>query len=155
MSGKQDRLDKFRRELLSRHTQGRVYQSVAFIRSRLDGFDKAPELKLLLGLQSEHLSSNATRVLNLLESDDSKSETITFDDFKWKVLAYLTIQDIFDLPLFKVESKETMEKRFGQWYFYYEGKFALIELILCGLNGFYVANHALLRPFAEFNLLQN
>jgi len=73
-------------------------------------------------------------------------------DFRWKVAAFISVQDAFDSPLF--ESKDTPMSMFYLWYFYCESRYLLTESIICGLNGTYVASKAVLRTFLEFNLLQ-
>ncbi len=88
--------------------------------------------------------------LNILEGE--KAFKAGWLDFKWKLSAFYTVQDVFDAPLYKLQDEKSL---FHQWYFYYESKYLLIETIMCGLNGFTTASiDLLLRLFLEFNILQ-
>jgi len=110
--------------------------------------DKPPKLTTILSINDDDLSAIAKNTLDYLEKTDTQSE---FDSFKWKVLGYITIQDIFDAKIINNDFEANM---FEQWYFYYESKYILNEAILAGLNGFYAASSMLVRLFYEFNLLQ-
>ena len=106
----------------------------------------------ILGLNENLLSETAVKTLDIFEKNKDEEFIATYDDFKWKVTAFTHIQDIFDSPLYNTGEVLNI---FHIWYFYYESKYVLIESILCGLNGFYLASNALLRLFLEFSLLQN
>jgi hypothetical protein len=113
---------------------------------------KSPgSLPFLLGIDKRAFSNRENDVLKLLE-DEKHADTEKYVDFKWKILAFLTIQDIFDAPLFKGDDLKSL---FQQWYFYYESKYVLTEMVLCGLNGFHGSMGLLLRLFLEFNIIQN
>lgn len=113
---------------------------------------KPPSLLQILQLNSKLLLPHAIKAIDFLEKEDSADDSpVKYSDFKWSILSFLTIQDIFEAFLFDEPAFKNM---FQQWYFYYESKFLLTELILCWLNGFYKAESSLLRSFTEFNLLQ-
>lgn len=103
----------------------------------------------ILGVGKEHFTNIAIETLDILE----REETIKADwlDFKWKLSAFYTIQDVFDVPLYNLKDEKSL---FHQLYFYYESKYLLTETIMCGLNGFTASIGLLLRLFLEFNILQ-
>ena len=76
-----------------------------------------------------------------------------YEDFKWRLSAYVAIQDIFDSPI--LENMDDPLSMFHIWYFYYESKYILIESILSGFYGLYLSSEVLSRLFIEFNILQN
>lgn len=152
MSKKTKRIEAFKQEIVKDAQSGVSCQAQFFFTPDPDKMSSPPLLKKILGLNDKALSSSATRVLNLLEEEIDKESALTFIDFKWKVMAFLAIQDVLDGRVYKENSEKNM---FRQWYFYFESKYILTELILCNLNGFYVSSTALLRHFTEFNLLQN
>lgn len=118
----------------------------------IENYNEPFNLKEIIGVKENLLSDNAKNVLNILENITNEDVKNDYLDFKWKVTAFINIQDIFDMLIF--ERKELLG--FSHlWYFYYESKYILIESILCGLNGFSLANKSLVRLFVEFNLLQN
>ena len=104
-----------------------------------------------LGIPRNDLSEIAHATLNSIEELTSEDNS-DWLDFRWKLTAFVHVQDIFDVIIH--ESKD-LRTWFQQYYFYYESCVILAESILSGLNGFYVASDALLRPFLEFTLLQN
>lgn len=153
MSRKTKRIETFKQEIIKDAQSGVSCQAQFFFTPDPGKMSSPPLLKQILGLNNRALSSSATRVLNLLEEEGiDKESTLTFVDFKWKLMAFLAIQDVLDGRVYEGNSENNM---FRQWYFYFESKYILIELILCNLNGFYVSSTALLRHFTEFNLLQN
>ena len=117
-----------------------------------DSSESPPSLLKILPLNEKLLSTYAVKTIDYLEKERTEEDTlIKYSDFKWSVLAFFTIQDIFEAFLFEESALKNM---FHQWYFYYESKYLFVELILCWLNGFYKAESSLLRSFTEFNLLQ-
>ncbi len=104
-----------------------------------------------LGLQQGDLSNTAAAALAAIE-EVAKDSPADWLDFRWKLSAFVHLQDIFDARL--QEGKE-LRTLFQQYYFYYESHIILAESVLAGLNGLYIASDALLRPFLEFSLLQN
>ncbi|HEY6872112.1 MAG TPA: hypothetical protein VI298_05210 [Geobacteraceae bacterium] len=108
------------------------------------------EIKKILGLGDEHCSPLAKKICNLIEAEELYRKD--WLDFKWKLAAFITIQDVFDAPIFSWDEDLTL---FKQWYFYYESKYILTEAILCGLNGFTLSVGPMMRLFLEFSLLQN
>jgi len=152
MSRKTKRIDAFKHEIIRDAQSGVSCQAQFFFTIDPEKMTSPPLLKQILGLNDRALSGTATRVLNLLEESIDKESALTFNDFKWKLMAFLAIQDVLDGCVYEGNPEQNM---FRQWYFYFESKYILIELILCHLNGFYVSSTALLRHFTEFNLLQN
>ncbi len=106
----------------------------------------------VLELKADDLSQTAREALEALESSSAAGDD--FSDLKWKLTAFIHIQDVFDSPFFDSLDRDPL-LMFQQYYFYYESLRILRESVLCGLNGFAVAANALLRPFLEFSLLQN
>lgn len=104
----------------------------------------------IIGIDDIHLSDVSKKSLEILENNNKINDF--WVDLKWKVLAYLTVQDLFDTPNFDIENTSTI---FTQWYYYYEAKYILIEALLSGLNGFFSSVGMLLRLFLEFSMLQN
>jgi hypothetical protein len=104
-----------------------------------------------LGIKKDAISDTARKALDAIEelTRDADSHWI---DFRWKLTAFVDLQDIFDATI--LESGD-LEVWFQQYYFYYESSIILAEHVLSGLNGQYIASNALLRPFLEFTLLQN
>jgi hypothetical protein len=68
-----------------------------------------------------------------------------------KLKAFDEIQDFFDCPIYP---DATFVNIFQIWYFYYEARALLAEVIVAGFNGLYSASTAVLRLFLEFSLLQ-
>lgn len=112
---------------------------------------QSPSLAELLGIDETELTVNGKRVLQFLETEKSESTTFNFEDFKWKVHAFLSIQDLLFPQIFDETHWDViLQIR----YFYYESKYVLTESIHSSLNGMHVGNNHLLRLFIEFNLLQ-
>jgi hypothetical protein len=114
---------------------------------------KQPDALLdILGIDEDVLSDTARRTLYAFEDDEERDRYITrWSDFKWKVTAFVQIQDIFDAPIMT----GSYLNAFHLWYFYFESKHLLDEAIVCGFNGLYAASNALMRLFMEFNILQS
>ncbi len=115
--------------------------------------DTPPGVRATLRLEDEYLSETAKLTLEALESNpESGGDNSTWIDFKWKLAAFHNIQDAFAPFVYGGGSHLNM---FHLWYFYYESKYILAELVLCGLNGYSSASNALSRLFLEFNAMQN
>jgi len=140
----------FLRELIDKSTGWRKASACYFCSANPKGLKEPGDLKRIFCIEDEHLSEVATKSLKILEEEKAFSSYWT--DLKWKLLAYLTIQDLFSVPVFKSHYNMAF---FRQWYFYYEAKYILIEAVLSGLNGFSVSIGLLMRLFLEFSLLQN
>lgn len=118
-----------------------------------DALNHPLKLVEILGISKERLSQTAQNILKIMEEEEPQSDIKDrYKDFEWKLTAFTYLQDVFDSQLFPSKSILNI---FHIWYFYYESKYVLIELIMCWLNGFYNAANQLLRLFIEFNLLQN
>ena len=146
-----DRNGGFREALFDRAMSSPRFEVYYIYYSDIDSQDDPGPLDQILGLQGDFLSDREKQVLTILESSDTDTRK-DYSRFKWKVLAFLSAQDVFDSPLVHGHDLSSM---FRQWYFFYESKYLLIETILCGLNGFMGALGSLLRLFLEFSLLQN
>ena len=122
--------------------------------SDMSQYNRPRELLKIIGIEKDQLSKTALETIEAYQSlNQNEEEFLThYDDFRWKITAFIYIQDIFDSPLFLTDDPLNI---FHIWYFYYESKYILIESILCGLNAFYSASNALLRLFLEFSILQN
>ena len=144
----------FASELVDRSDEGkRTFKSSCHQPEHIDELTQPPALSSIIGFEEESMSHTARSSLAVLEDNDRSPEEIeSWHQFKWRVSAFVNIQDIFEAPAYVHGAREGM---FHLWYFYYESKFLLTESLLCGLNGFSTAAVALLRPFLEFNLLQN
>jgi hypothetical protein len=106
----------------------------------------------ILDLEDSQLSQTARETLSGLEADElTPSIRANWRTFKWRLLGFVTLQDVFDSPLLNSGSVASL---FRLWYFYYESKHLLTEAILCSLNGFHAGSNSLLRPLLEFTLLQ-
>jgi hypothetical protein len=103
-----------------------------------------------LSLNENGQSTLLKETVELLETEKEFNDEFT--KFKWKLYAFVVLQDIFDSPIFENEYKDQI---FFLWYFYYESKYLLTEMLLSGFNGFYAASGTLVRLFLEFSLLQN
>lgn len=135
------------KKAFSPHRTAATYEFV----SDIGNYDSPRHILYILGIEKSSLSETANEIINFLE-ENNEYEKKEFIDFKWKLSAFLNIQDIFDSPIYKSDDVNSI---FHLWYFYYESKYILNESLLCGLNGFYLSANILLRLFLEFNLLQN
>jgi hypothetical protein len=112
------------------------------------------DLLASIGVPKESLSNTAQATLEAIEELGSREKDSVWQAFRWKLIAFLHVQDIFDATFHQTGDLYALVL-FQQYYFYFESRLILAESILSGLNGLYVASHALLRPFLEFTLLQN
>ncbi|MDA8088840.1 MAG: hypothetical protein M0Z61_01260 [Nitrospiraceae bacterium] len=154
MSSHSDKISEFEKQLFEKTAKPLTISSNYTIFSGNIAALKSPgSLPLLLSLDKEILSNREIEVLKILDGRMDQAESDEkYIDFKWKLLAFFTIQDVFEAPFLKGDYQDSI---FRQWYFYYESKYILTEAILCGLNGFRSSIGPLLRLFLEFNLIQN
>ena len=141
------------RTLLNQIDQPREFR--ASYQATRDGQPVSPlSIVDALGINAEILSPTAQETLAALEAQSLQDESTqtAWIDFRWKLTAFLHIQDIFDSPLYEGVDLGSL---FHQYYFYFESRNILTESVLCGLNGFSIASLGLLRPFLEFSVLQN
>jgi len=117
-------------------------------------YERPHNLLKIIGIEKNLLSKTAAETVDILETQKKRDRESSqaYDDFKWKLTAFMHIQDIFDCPLYP---DSEILNIYHLWYFYYESKYILIESLLCGLNGFCLASDLLLRLFIEFSVLQN
>lgn len=150
----QHKSSNFLSDLISKASKPKSVKATYLYTSDLDRYERPHNLSEIMGLEKESLSESASETLDELEKLDTRSGSpaADYNDFKWKLTAFMHIQDIFDCRLYPVN---TFLNMYHIWYFYYESKYILIESLLCGLNGFYSASNLLLRVFLEFCLLQN
>jgi hypothetical protein len=139
-------------DLVAEMQRGRRVQSTYRLVLDTDNW-VLPPLADMLQVRRDDLNKSAAEILEFFEhgSRDGKASG-EWEDFKWKITAFLEIQDIFDAPLYSTGS--AVLNIFHLWYFYFESRYLLVESILCGLHGLYAASDALLRPFLEFSMLQ-
>src|ERR1017187_74509 len=72
----------------------------------------------IIGVEESQLNSDGKRILDYLENEpDTPSEEFSFTKFKWKLLAFIYLQDIFDG---KVLDDYKTDNLFQLKYFYYE-----------------------------------
>lgn len=121
-----------------------------FLKDARTELDPGP-LPGLMGLTSEALSPAAENSLTAIEAIGSDETKTLWSAFKWRVLAFFSIQDAFQIHVYEDSSPEDW---FRAWYFYFESKHLLVEAICCGLNGLHSATTPLLRLFLEFSLTQ-
>ncbi|MDQ3012494.1 MAG: hypothetical protein M3X11_17515 [Acidobacteriota bacterium] len=144
-------------ELMSRSQGVRSIQTTYRIVMVPDDWKNPGSLIDILGAPKEYLTEQATMLLEFLEQKSFEANTLTdWVDFKWKLLAFFEIQDVFDAQLHDLlkSKQESALNMFHIWYFYFESRNLLAESILCGLQGLYSASSTMLRLFLEFNLLQ-
>ena len=147
----QQAIDAFQKSLFTKASSPMKFSVFYSYHTDIESKCSPGPITQVLGLDDDFpYSDRETKVLSFLENDEANNKP--YCDFKWKVLAFICLQDIFDAPLIQGDDLLSL---FHQWYFYYESKYILKEIILCGLNGFEGASGALLRLFLEFNLLQN
>lgn len=125
-----------------------------YMRYHLNGNPTKPDsLFSLLSLDTSLLTEDGRQILEYLENrQEEPTSHFGYDQFKWKVEAFLCLQDIFSMPVLTGGNAGNL---FQIQYFYYESKYVLTECILGGLNGQHIINKQGLRNFLEFNLLQN
>lgn len=125
-----------------------------YMRYHMDENPQKPDsLFNLLSLDRSCLTEDGHQILEYLENKEEDSTSYCqYRQFKWKVEAFLSLQDIFSLPMVTGGTSETL---FQIMYYYYESKYLLTESIIGGLNGLHIVNKQALRSFLEFNLLQN
>jgi hypothetical protein len=141
-----DQPSAFINQLVKKAEAPKTSKSFYFLLSNPTFAEQPPPCSTILGIDEQGFSQTGKETINHLENENSAE----WQQFKWKLLAFLSTQDIFDgrgrcgdfINIFRI------------WYFYYESKYLLLESLLCGFNGFYVASNALLRSFLEFTLLQ-
>jgi hypothetical protein len=139
-------------ELMAKSMEPKVLKTSVRVVSDATTLEEPDPLMVILGLEEIVMSEEALRTLDAFEKGrDDTTQTAAWNDFKWKLTAFVEIQDIFDARLMKGLHLNA----FHLWYFYFESKRLLEEAVICGFNGLYAASNALLRLFLEFNILQN
>jgi len=139
--------DEFLRQIV---TPGRSSSASVHLISP-DQLNISTPLVDLLDLNKERLCKESLLILDILENDEDFGCRKEYQEFKWMVLAYITVQDAFPTILYDGVDKEVI---FARNYFYYEALSILREFIYCGLNNFTVSARHLVRTFIEFNLRQ-
>ena len=127
-------------------------QFTSFYQTPKGPIESAHPYQLLdsLGLERSSLSDIAANALDALE--DLGKNSSDWESFRWKLTAFVHLQDIFDAA---IQSGKELQTLFQQYYFYFESQIILAECVLAGLNGTYIASDVLLRPFLEFSVFQN
>jgi hypothetical protein len=97
-----------------------------------------PNLLDLLMMDNSLLTEDGKKAVDYLESiSEPVNQQFTFQRFKWRVMAFLSVQDLLTTPLFS----DTTDAGILQIkYFYYESKYILMEIIASRLNGLHIAN---------------
>lgn len=108
----------------------------------------------IFSLQEDFLTGIQSDIYQYFEKKQFDDEEIekSYNDLKWKLSAFINIQDVFIPLLFEGRNTTNI---FHMWYFYYESKYILLESILAGFQGYHLSSDFLLRLFLEFTLLQN
>lgn len=139
-------------DLVDQEQAGRqIYSNYKFIRDPLSWVDPG-SLTEILDVPREAFGQKGMLSIEILE-DIAKNVDLrkSWIDFKWKLTAFNEIQDIFDSPIYPDASFVNI---FHIWYFYYEARSLLKEVIVSGFVGLYSASTSVLRLFLEFSLLQ-
>ncbi|MGD8780451.1 MAG: hypothetical protein PVH88_15980 [Ignavibacteria bacterium] len=105
----------------------------------------------ILGLDKAKFSEEAKVILDVLENDDTFPFRKNYQNFKWKLLSMVNIQDIFPGTIHRNYNDNIFLSRF---YFYYESLHLLKEYFYCGFNNYLSAAQHLLRTIIEFNIKQ-
>lgn len=105
----------------------------------------------ILGLDKERINKTGQKIIEVLEHDKDIPKDL-YNSLKWKILAFLTIQDAFRGI---VHTTGEVNSLFYKSYFYYESIHILREFFYCGFNNFQVAAEHLLRTIVEFSIKQN
>ncbi len=103
----------------------------------------------ILGTKDSMLTASGRKIYDLVESGEFLRRDL-YLNFKWKVTAFITVQDTFDGALYSGDIKGIGLKN----YFYYESLHLLREYIYCGFNNCLSAAQQLLRTILEFNIKQ-
>ena len=113
---------------------------------------RLPGLTQLLLIDNSLLTEDGKEAINYLESlIEPEGQIFSFSKFKWKILAFLAVQDLLTTPIYE---GGIISSILQQKYFYYESKYILLEVIISSLNGLHIGNKQLMRNFLEFNMLQ-
>ena len=144
----------FLKNLLKKKNEHKV---LVFLKYYKDDIDMEPDtLMNMLSLDESLLNEGGKILVQYLENlPQEEKQLISYNNFKWKLSAFLSIQDVFDMKIQPDLSHINQEYLFQLRYFYYESKYILTESIITGLNGSHIGNKHLMRSFLEFNLLQN
>ena len=105
-----------------------------------------PEIRVLLQLPEESISSRTRAALELVDGDDCPESVLSL---LRGVRAYFELQDVLDRASASHEGKP----RFETDHCYYESVVYLRESLMAWIQGNELAAMALLRPFLELSLL--
>ena len=94
-----DRTGNFRKALFDRAMASPRFAVYCSYYSDIDSLDDPGPLTRILGLEVDFFSDRETQVLNILENDSNTDIRGLYSRFKWRVLAFLSVQDVFDAPL--------------------------------------------------------
>ena len=108
----------------------------------INNYNDPPAVFEILNFNIDNQSNAVKDTIELLETEQEFQPDFT--NFKWKIYAFIFLQDIFDSAIFETNYQDHI---FQQWYFYYESKYLLTEILLAGFNGFYAASDSLIRVF--------
>src|SRR5690349_5949075 len=123
------------RVFIERLIDKKAKPSITSIYHTTNGGDnmRVPALMDLLMIDQSLLTEDGKEAISYLESvGERTSPFLSFENFKWKVMAFLAIQDLIRTPVF---SDTTTESFLQVKYFYYESKYILTEVIIASLNG--------------------
>lgn len=145
--------ESFIDNLLNKQRQHHV---MTYIKYFDDEDNMIPDTLLNLLSSNEHmLNEGGKTLIKYLENSPAETSELSYENFKWKLTAFLSIQDVFDMKgqpdVASINQQNLLKLR----YFYYESKYILTESIISSLNGSHIGNKHLMRTFLEFNLMQN
>ena len=143
--------ESFIQDLFKKQNENSVTVGMKYFTA--DGAKEPDTLLNLLSLNEGKLNDEGKLLIDYLETTPKENDVShSYENFKWKLSAFLAVQDVFDL---KVHGDFVTENLLQLRYFYYESKYVLTESIVTSLNGSHIGNKHLMRNFLEFNLLQN
>lgn len=91
-------------ELMAKSTEPKVFKTSFRVASDLATLKQPDALMVILGLEETVMSEEARRTLDAFEnSRNGPTDTADWTDFKWKLTAFIQIQDIFDARMMKGE----------------------------------------------------
>lgn len=139
-------------EMLERLMSRELNKSVEFKAQVLYFEDNLPEsfsLTKVLSVENSELTGFGRLLVDFLDRETESSKR-SYLDLVWRVMAWLEFQDLMDLEL---EVKDSMNM-LNYHYCYFEATRTLIESLHAGINGYFHAAVALLRPFIELAVLE-
>lgn len=108
-------------------------------------------LERVLHLKEDELNRFGRLLIDFLDKQPEDYKK-SYADLTWRIKAWLEFQDLMDLEM-DIEGSDTTAK-LNYHYCYFEATRTLIESLHSGINGYFHAAIALLRPFIELAVLE-